>query len=96
MGQTAAESIYHEVRQGKVTKIISPLSILVDRIPRHVKDLCPPHCVITPEEDSDSITSSERRAESLLPDDGEDSEPDSAATEETEAGPPILPLQRSN
>ena len=80
----------------EVTKIISPQSILVDRIPCHVKDLCPHHCVITPEENSDSTTSSERRAESLLQDDGEDSEPDSAPTEEAEAGPLFLPLRRRN
>ena len=75
-----------------MTKIISPHSILVYRISCHVKDLCPRHCVITLEEDSDSTISSERRAESLLQDDGEDSEPDSAPTEEAEAGPHFLPL----
>ena len=75
--------------RGEVTKIISLQSILVDRIPRRVKDLCPRHCVITTEEDSESTTlSSERGAESLLQDDGEDSEPDSTPTEEVEAGPP--------
>ena len=73
--------------KGEVTKIINPQSILLDGIPRYIKDLYPRHCVITPEEDSDSTTSSERRAESLLQDD-EDSEPDSAPTEEAEAGPP--------
>ena len=71
-----------------MTKITSPQSILVNGIPRHIKNLCPRHCVITLEEDSDSTTSSERRAESLLQDNGEDSEPDSAPTEEAEAGPP--------
>ena len=65
--------------KGEVTKIIRPQSILVDGIPRH--------CVITPEVDSDCTTSSERRAESLLQDDGEDSEPEKAPSEETEAGP---------
>ena len=75
--------------KGEVTKIISPQSILVDGIPCHVKDLCPRHCVVTLEEDSDSITSSERRAESLLQDDRKDSEPDSAPTEEAEAGPSL-------
>ena len=65
-----------------MTKIITPQSILVDGIPHHVKDLHPRHCVITLEEDSNSTTSSERRAESLLQDVGEDSEPDSAPTEE--------------
>ena len=50
--------------KGEVTKIIGPQSILVDGIPRHIKDLHPRHCVITPEEDSDSTTSPERRAES--------------------------------
>ena len=39
--------------------------------------------------------SSERRAKSLLQDDREDSEPDSAPTEEAEAGPPFLPLRKS-
>ena len=78
--------------RGEVTKIISPQSILVDGIPRHVKDLHPHHCVITLEEDSDSTTSSEKRAESLLQDDREDSEPNSAFTEEAEAGLPFLPL----
>ena len=63
-----------------MTKIISPQLILVDEILRHVKDLHPHHCVITPEEDSDSTMSSERRAESLVQDDGEDSEPDSVPT----------------
>ena len=58
----------------KVTKIISPQSIFVDEIPSHIKDLRLCHCVITPEEDSESTTSSEKRAESLLQDDGEDSE----------------------
>ena len=67
--------------KSEVTKIISPQSILVDGIPRHVKDLRPRLCVITPEEDSDSTTSSKRRAEGLLQYDGEDSEPDSAPTE---------------
>ena len=70
--------------RGEVTKIISLQSILVDGIPRHIKDLRPCHCVITPEEDSDSTMSSERRAESLLQDDGEDSEPGSAPAEEAE------------
>ena len=60
-----------------------------------MNDLCLHHCVITPEVDSDSATSSERRPESLLQDDGEDPEPESAPTEETEAGPPFLPLRRS-
>ena len=77
-----------------MTKIISPQSILVDEIPHHVKDLYPHHCVVILEEDS-STTSSEKRAESLLQDDGEDSEPDSARTEEAEAGPTFLPLRRS-
>ena len=81
--------------KGEVTKIISPQSILVDGIPCHVKDLRPRHCVITSEEDSDSTTSTERRAESLLQDDGEDSELDNAPAEEAEAGPHFLPLRRS-
>ena len=75
--------------RGEVTKIISPQSILVDWILRHVKDLCPRYGVITPEEDSDSTMSSDKRAESLLQDNGEDSEPDSALTEEAEAGTPL-------
>ena len=81
-----------KISKGEVTKIISPQSILVDGIPCHVKDLWPRHCVITPEEDSDSTTSSEKRPESLLQDNKEDSEPDSAPTEEAEAGPHFLPL----
>ena len=75
-----------------MTKIISPQLILVDEIPCHIKDLRPRHCVITPEEDSDSTTYPERRAGSLLQDDGEDSEPDSAPTEGAEVGPSILSL----
>ena len=71
-----------------MTKIISPQLILVDGIPCYIKDLHPCHCVITPEEDSDSTTSSDKGAESLLQDDREDSEPDSAPTEEAEVGPP--------
>ena len=78
-----------------MTKIHSPQSILVDRIPCHIKDLHPRHCVITPEEDSNSTTSPERRAESLLQDDREDSEPDCAPTEGAEVGHPFLSLQRS-
>ena len=81
--------------KSKVTKIISPEWILVDGIPHQVKDLCPHHCVFTLEEDSDSTTSSERKAESLLQDDREDSEPDSAPTEEAKAGPHFLPLRSS-
>ena len=77
--------------KGEVTKISSPQSILVDGILRHVKDLRPRYCIITPEEDSDSTTSSETRTESLLQDNGEDYEPESVPTEETEAGPPFLP-----
>ena len=67
VGQSAAESM--KFSKGEVTKIINPQSILVDEIPRYVKDLRPRHYVITPEVDSDSTTSSERRAESLLQDD---------------------------
>ena len=78
--------------RGEVTKIISPQSILVDGIPRHVKDLHPRHCIIPPEKDSNSTTSSERGAESLLQDDGEDSESDSASTKKAQAGPTFLPL----
>ena len=80
--------------KGEVTKIISPQSILVDGIPCHVKDLRLRHFVITPEEDSDSTTTSERKAESLLQDDGEDSEPESVLTEETSRNP-FQPLRRS-
>ena len=71
-----------------MTKIISPQLILVDEIPHHIKDLPPRYCVIMLEVDSAFTTSSERRAESLLQDSGEDSEPESAPTEETEAGSP--------
>ena len=73
--------------RSEVTKIIDPQTILVEGIPHHIKDLHPRHCVITPEDDSNSTMSSERRAESLLQDDGEDSKPDSAPTEEAEAAP---------
>ena len=76
-----------------MTEVISPQSILVDRVPRHVKDLHLRHNVTSLEEDSDG-TSSESVAESLLCD-TEDTEPDDLPEEGAVAERPPVPLHRS-
>ena len=57
-----------------MTEVISPQSVLVDEVPRHVKDLRLRHSVTSLEKDSDG-TPSESEAENLLCD-----------TEDTESG----------
>ena len=83
---------------GQVMGMISPQSLLVDRIPRHVKDLCPHFSFTAPEKDSDSTSKSnnafESRAESLLFD-GESADSDDPPQEEAKAESPTLPLRRS-
>ena len=79
--------------RGRVTGMISLQSLLVDGIPRHVKDLRPRFSFTTPEKDSDSSSesdnASESGAESLLFD-GESEESDSPPQEEAEAESPSL------
>ena len=84
--------------RGRVTGMISPQSLLVDGIPRHVKDLRPRFSFTAPEIDSDSTSesdnTSENGAESLLFDE-ESAESDDPPQEEAEAESPSLPLRRS-
>ena len=77
----------------QVTKVISPQSVLVDRVPRHIKDLRPQHSVTSLEEDSDG-TPSESETESLLCD-TEDTESAGSPEEGAVAEPPLVPLHKS-
>ena len=79
--------------KGRVTEVISLQSVLVDGIPRHVKDLHPWHSGTSLEEDSDG-TPSESKAESLLCD-IEDTESDDLPEEGAVAEPPPMPLRKS-
>ena len=79
--------------KGWVTEVISPQSILVDGVPRHVKDLHPPHSLTSLEEDSDH-TPSESETESLLCD-TENTESDDSPEEGAVVEPPSMPLRRS-
>ena len=76
-----------------MTEVISPQSILVDIVPRHVKDLCLRHSVTSSEEDFDG-TSSESEAETLLCD-TKDTESDNSPEEGAVVEPPPVPLYRS-
>ena len=76
-----------------MTEVINPQSVLVDRVPRHVKDLHPRHSVTSLEEDSDGEPS-ESEAESLLCD-TDDTESDDSSEEGAMAEPPPVPLRRS-
>ena len=76
--------------KSRVTEVISPKSILVDGVPRHIKDLRPRHSVTSLEEDSDG-TPSKSEAESLLCDTESDDSPEEGAVAE----PPPVPLCRS-
>ena len=76
----------------QVAKVISLQSFLVDRIPFHMKHLCPCHCLSMSEEDFNVI--SESGVESVLHD-NEDVESDNLPEEESEAELPFLPLRRS-
>ena len=49
--KTAQNRCTTKFGKGQVTKVISPQSVLVDRVPRHVKDLCLQHSVTSLEED---------------------------------------------
>ena len=71
--------------RGRVTEIISPQSVLVDGMPRHMKDLRPRYSLLSSEEDSDSTTSSESRSESLIRDDETETESDDLPEAEVEA-----------
>ena len=76
-----------------MTKVISPQFVLVDGVPRHIKDLRQWHSLISLEEDSDG-TPSESKAESLLCD-TEDTESDDSPDEEAVVEPSPVPLRRS-
>ena len=78
--------------KGQVIEVISPQSVLVDRVPRYIKDMRPQHSVTLLEEDSDGIPS-ESEAESLLCD-TEDTESDDSPEEEAVAEPPPMTLHR--
>ena len=84
--------------RGRVTGMISPQSLLVDGIPRHVKYLRLRFSFTAPEKDSDSASesdnASEGGAESLLFDE-ESTESDGPPQEEAEAESPSPPLRRS-
>ena len=83
---------------GQMTGMISPQSLLVDGIPRHVKDLYPRFSFTVSEKDSDNTSESdnvsESGAESLLFD-KESAESDDPPHEEAKAESPFLPLRRS-
>ncbi len=79
--------------KGWVAEVISPQSVVVNGVPRHVKDLCPRHIVASLEEDPD-CTPSESESESLLCD-TEDTESDGLPEEGAVAEPPPVPLCRS-
>ena len=83
--------------RGRVMGGISPQSLLVDGIPRHVKELRPRFSFTAPEKDSDSTSesdnASESGAESLLFD-GESAESDGPLQEEAEAEAPPRPCER--
>ena len=93
MGQCTTQSVYYKFNRGRVTGMISLL--LVDRIPHHVKDLCPRFSFTVPEKDSDrtskSNNASQSGAESLLFD-RESAESDDPPQEEAEAESPSPPL----
>ena len=84
--------------KGRVTGMIHPQSLLVDRIPYHVKDLRQCFSFTASEKDSDNTSesdnASESRAESLLFDEVS-AESDDPPQEEAGAEFPSLPLQRS-
>ena len=80
--KTAPNRCTTKFGKGRVTEVISPQSVLVDGVPRHVKDLLPRHSVTSLEEDSDA-THSESEAESLLCD-TEDTESDDSPEEGAE------------
>ena len=90
--KTAPNRCTTKFGKGRVTEVISPQSILVDGIPRHVKDLRLQHGVTSLEEDSDG-TPSESKAESLLCD-TKDTESDDSPEEGAMAEPPPVPLHR--
>ena len=91
--KTAQNRCITKFGKDQVTKVISPQPVLVDRIPRHMKDLCLRHSVTSLEEDS-NCTPSESEAESLLCD-TKDTESDDSPEEGTMAEPPPVPLHRS-
>ena len=74
--KTAKNRCTTKFGKGRVTEVISPQSVLVDGVPRHVKDLRLRHSVTSLEEDSDS-TLSESEAKNLLCD-TEDTESDNS------------------
>ena len=79
--------------KGRVTKVISPQSILADGISCHLKDLRSRHSVISLKENFDG-TPSKSKTESLLCD-TEDTESDNSPEEGAMAEPPPVPLRRS-
>ena len=79
--------------KGQVTEVISPQSVLVDGVPRHVKDLRPRHSLTSLEEDSDG-TPSESATKNLLCD-TTDTESDDSPEEGAVVEPPPVPLHRS-
>ena len=91
--KTAQNRCTTKFGKGRVTKVISPQSVLVDGVPRHVKDLHTQHSLTLLEEDSDG-TPSESEAESLLCD-TEDTESDDSPEEGAVVEPPPVPLRRS-
>ena len=86
MAQNRCTTKFHK---GQVTEVISPQSVLVDGVPRHVKDLRPWHSLTSLKEDSDGTPS-----ESLLCD-TEDTESDDLPEEGVVVEPPPVPLCRS-
>ena len=63
--KTAQNRCTTKFGKGQVTEVISPQSVLVDRVHRHVKNLCSRYSVTSLEKDSEG-TPSEIEAESLL------------------------------
>ena len=91
--KTAQNRCTTKFGNGRLTEVIRPQSVLVDGVPRHVKDLRPRHSVTSLEEDSDG-TPSESEVERLLCD-TEDTESDDSPEEGAVAEPPSVPLRRS-
>ena len=90
---TAQNQCITKFGKGRVTKVITPQSILVDGIPGHIKVLHPRHSLTSLEEDSDG-TPSDSEAESLLCD-TKNTESDDSPEEGAVVEPQPVPLHRS-
>ena len=91
--KTAQNQCTTKFSKGQVTKIISPQSVLIDRVPHHIKALRMQHSLTSLEKDSDG-TPSESEAESPLCD-TEDTESDDSPEEGTVVETLPMLLRRS-